>query len=132
MIEKIEVSTKQRVQMVDITSEIQRVISKTEIKEGMACVFCPHTTAAVTINENCDPSVQTDINHTLSALIPHNSRYSHTEGNADAHIKSALMGSSRAVFIQGGKVVLGTWQGIFFCEFDGPRTREIWVRVIKE
>jgi len=118
--------------MVDITSEIQRLVSKKEIQEGMASVFCPHTTAAVTINENCDPSVQTDINETLSTLIPHNSRYSHTEGNADAHIKSALMGSSRQVFIQGGKLSLGTWQGIFFCEFDGPRTREVWVRITKE
>jgi len=132
MVEKIKVSTKQRVQMVDITSEIQRVVDKKRVKDGMACVFCPHTTAAVTINENCDPSVQTDINQTLSALIPHNSRYSHTEGNADAHIKSALMGSSRHVYIQDGKLSLGTWQGIFFCEFDGPRTREIWLRVTKE
>jgi secondary thiamine-phosphate synthase enzyme len=132
MIEKINVSTRQRVQMIDITSQIQRLINKKELEDGIAYVFCPHTTAAVTINENCDPSVQSDINATLSTLIPHDSRYAHTEGNADAHIKSAIMGSSRILFVKAGKINLGTWQGIFFCEFDGPRTREVWIRIIKE
>jgi secondary thiamine-phosphate synthase enzyme len=132
MIERITVNTKQRVQMVDITSQIHKMIDKHKIKDGVAHVFCPHTTAAVTINENCDASVQDDINETLSKLIPHNSQYAHSEGNADAHIKSAVMGSSRTVFVKAGKISLGTWQGIFFCEFDGPRTREIWVRITKE
>lgn len=132
MIEKINVSTRQRVQMIDITSQIQRLVNKKKLEDGIAYVFCPHTTAAVTINENCDPSVQSDINETLSTLIPHHSRYAHTEGNADAHIKSAIMGSSRTLFVQEGKINLGTWQGIFFCEFDGPRTREVWVKIIKE
>ena len=132
MIEKIAVNTQKRVQMVDITSQIHKVINKHKVKEGMAHVFCPHTTAAVTINENCDPSVQQDINESLVKLIPHHSHYAHTEGNADAHIKAAVMGSSRTIFIQAGKISLGTWQGIFFCEFDGPRTREVWVKVTKE
>jgi secondary thiamine-phosphate synthase enzyme len=128
----MKVSTEQRVQMVDITANIQRLVTDAGMKDGVANVFCPHTTAAVTINENCDPSVQTDISETLSSLIPHHSRYAHSEGNADAHIKAALMGSSRTVFIDGGKLCLGTWQGIFFCEFDGPRTREVWVRILKD
>ena len=128
MIEKISVNTKQRVQMLDITVQIQGVISKKKLGDGIATVFCPHTTAAITINENADPSVQRDINDTLNSLVPHHSRYTHTEGNADAHVKSAVMGSSRTVFIERGKLSLGTWQGIFFCEFDGPRTREVWVK----
>ncbi len=132
MIQKMKVKTEQRVQMVDITGGIQRLIDRAAAKSGIASIFCPHTTAAITINENADASVQSDICETLSSLIPHHSRYAHTEGNADAHVKSALTGSSRTVFIDGGKLCLGTWQGIFFCEFDGPRTREVWVRILKD
>jgi secondary thiamine-phosphate synthase enzyme len=132
MIEKISVSTTHRTQMVDVTSDIQKLIKKHEIKEGIAHVYCPHTTAAVTINENNDPSVQTDINETLSEIVPHHLKYAHTEGNADAHIKAAVMGSSRTLFIHGGIMSLGTWQGIFFCEFDGPRTRELWIKITKD
>ena len=128
MNEKIKVSTRQRIQMIDITSQIQELIDKKTAKDGVVHMFCPHTTAAITINENADASVKSDINDTLSTLIPHDARYSHTEGNADAHIKSALMGSSRTVIVESGKLRLGTWQGIFFCEFDGPRTREVWVK----
>lgn len=131
MIKKIKVSTKKRTQMVDITAEIQEVVGKTKIKEGIAHVYCPHTTAGITVNENYDASVQSDINEKLSTLIPHHSDYAHTEGNADAHIKAAIMGSSRTLFVQEGKISLGTWQGVFFCEFDGPRTREIWLSLIK-
>lgn len=132
MVDKLKVSTKKRVQMVDITSDIQELISKTGTAEGIACVYCPHTTAAVTINENYDESVQSDISETLSKLIPYRANYSHSEGNADAHIKAAVVGSSRTVFISKGKMNLGTWQGVFFCEFDGPRTREIWVKILRD
>jgi len=118
--------------MVDITSEIQKLVARTKTIDGLVHVYCPHTTAAVTVNENYDGSVQKDISETLSKIIPHSGGYAHTEGNADAHIKSALMGSSRTLFIEGGKISLGSWQGIFLCEFDGPRTREIWVRITKE
>ena len=118
--------------MVDVTSDIQQLIRNRDIKEGIAHIYCPHTTAAVTINENNDPSVQTDINETLGKIVPHHSKYAHTEGNADAHIKAAVMGSSRTVFIRDGRISLGTWQGIFFCEFDGPRTRELWIKITKE
>jgi secondary thiamine-phosphate synthase enzyme len=131
MIKKTKVSTKKRIQMVDITAEIQEVISKAKMDEGLVHVYCPHTTAAITVNENCDESVQKDISETLGSLIPHHSDYAHTEGNADAHIKAAIMGSSRTLFVQDGKISLGTWQGVFFCEFDGPRTREIWLRIVK-
>jgi secondary thiamine-phosphate synthase enzyme len=118
--------------MVDITSEIQDLVKKAKINDGIVHVYCPHTTAAVTVNENYDESVQKDIGETLSKIIPHRGGYAHSEGNADAHIKSALMGSSRTLLVEGGKVTLGSWQGIFFCEFDGPRTREIWIRITKE
>ena len=132
MIDKISVRTEQRIQMIDITSEIKKLVKKHDAKNVIVHVFCPHTTAAVTINENNDPSVQTDISETLSRIIPHHVKYSHTEGNADAHIKAAVMGSSRTIFIHEGSMNLGTWQGIFFCEFDGPRTRELWIKIIKD
>ena len=131
MIKKIEVTTKKRTQTVDITAKIQEVIGKTKTEQGLVHVYCPHTTAAITVNENYDESVQRDISETLNALIPHHANYAHTEGNADAHIKAAIMGSSRTLFIQGGKISLGRWQGIFFCEFDGPRTREVWLFLSK-
>ena len=131
MIEKISVSTKKREQMIDITAEIQKIITRSKAKQGVVYVYCPHTTAAVTVNENYDASVQHDISSTLNKLIPHDSNYTHTEGNSDAHIKAALMGSSRTLFIEGGKISFGSWQGIFFCEFDGPRTREIWIKIIQ-
>lgn len=132
MFEKIKVSTPTRNQLVDITSQIQTLVDKHKVKDGILYVFCPHTTAAVTVNENYDPSVQSDISGTLSKLIPHRAGYAHTEGNADAHIKAALVGSSRTFFVQGGKISLGQWQGIYLCEFDGPRTREVWVKIFKE
>ncbi len=132
MLAKIKVSTPIRNQLVDITKEIQTIIDKHKIREGILYIFCPHTTAAITVNENYDPSVQSDISNTLSKLIPHHSDYAHTEGNADAHIKAAMVGSSRILFIQNGKIAFGTWQGIYLCEFDGPRTREVWVKIIKE
>lgn len=127
----MSVGTRARIQLVDITHEIQQLVSETKIIEGVVHVYCPHTTAAVTVNENCDASVQSDIVNTLNRLIPHRADYAHAEGNADAHIKAALMGSSREVFIEEGRLKLGTWQGIFFCEFDGPRDREVWLKFIR-
>jgi len=132
MFEKFNVNTPKRNQLVDISKDIRAIIDKHKIKEGVLHVFCPHTTAAITINENADPSVQTDISETLSKLIPLRPDYAHTEGNADAHIKASIVGSSRTLFINEGKIAFGTWQGIYLCEFDGPRTREVWVKIIKE
>jgi len=132
MFEKFNVNTPKRNQLVDISKDIRAIIDKHKIKEGVLHVFCPHTTAAITINENADPSVQTDISETLSKLIPLRPDYAHTEGNADAHIKASIVGSSRTLFINEGKIAFGTWQGIYLCEFDGPRTREVWVKITKE
>lgn len=132
MLERMKVSTHKRCELVDITKQVQNVITKHKLQEGVLHIFCPHTTAAVTVNENYDPSVQTDISDTLSKLIPHGAGYAHTEGNADAHIKAAMVGSSRTLFIENGKVAFGTWQGIYLCEFDGPRTRNVWLKIVKD
>jgi len=128
--ETLSVSTKIRSEFVDITGEIEKLVEKSKVKEGICILFCPHTTAGLTINENADPDVQADIINSLSRYFPHNGGYAHTEGNADAHIKASLMGSSLNVIIKDGRLVLGTWQGIFLTEFDGPRQRKVHVGVI--
>jgi len=117
--------------MIDITPLVQAAVSKSNVKEGLCLVYCPHTTAAVTVNENADPSVQRDIVATLNKLIPANAGYSHAEGNSDAHIKSAIIGNSRTLIVNGGKLLLGTWEGLFFVEGDGPRNRKVFVKVIE-
>lgn len=127
--EKIKIKTGSRIELVDITDKVQAVVSKSSIKDGICFVFCPHTTAGLTINENADPSVQSDIIKSLNKLIPENAGYSHGEGNSDAHIKSSLFGQSPTIFIEDGRLALGTWQGIYFAESDGPRNREVWVKI---
>jgi len=117
--------------MVDITDEIQRAVSQDGMQEGICYLFVPHTTAAITINEGADPSVCQDILGKLDQLIPREDGYRHSEGNAAAHIKTSLVGSSVMVFLQGGKLSLGTWQSIFFCEFDGPRQRQVWLMMAR-
>jgi secondary thiamine-phosphate synthase enzyme len=131
-VEKINLKTARRIELIDITDRVQAVVSKEKIKQGVCFIFCPHTTAGLTINENADPSVQRDIINTLKRLAPEGTDYTHAEGNADAHVKSSLFGSSLTVFIEGGRLALGTWQGIYFCEGDGPRSREAWVTIIKQ
>ncbi len=124
------VSTKSRSQMIDITSEVSSIVGESGVKDGDAIVYCPHTTAAITINENADPSVPHDILLTLEQLLPqHRPGYRHSEGNSDAHCKSSIVGCSEQILIKGGSLQLGTWQGIFFCEFDGPRSRTVIVQV---
>lgn len=130
MLKVFTVQTRKRNQLVDITSDVQRAVSESGVREGIAVIFVPHTTAAVTVNENYDPSVAEDIEGWLSRVVPHDAPYSHTEGNADSHIKSAWVGPSQPLIIEGGKVKLGTWQGIFLCEFDGPRRRQVWVKIM--
>jgi len=130
--EKISIRTHQRVELIEITEEIEAIVNKSKVKSGICFLFCPHTTAGLTINENADPSVRKDIMNTLSKLIPENAYYSHTEGNADSHIKSSLFGQSLHIFIEEGRLMFGTWQGIFFCEGDGPRQREVWVNIIRK
>jgi secondary thiamine-phosphate synthase enzyme len=127
---EIEIKTKTRNELVDITPQVEKVVEKSGITEGICVVVVPHTTAGVTVNENADPSVKADILVKLGELVPAEDRYRHQEGNADAHIKAALVGTSEIILVRGGQLALGTWQGIFFCEFDGPRTRQVWVRVM--
>ena len=132
MLNQIEISTHSRTELVDITDELIKAIKKSGVKSGTCIIYIPHTTAAVTINENYDPSVCEDIVATLNRLVPHNTRYAHTEGNADAHIKAAIIGSTRTVIFEDGKILFGTWQGIFFCEFDGPRRRKVLVKILSD
>jgi secondary thiamine-phosphate synthase enzyme len=127
------ISTNRRCQMLDITGKVQSAVRDSGIKNGNAIVYCPHTTAAITINENADPSVMHDILLTLDELVPeHRSGYRHSEGNSDAHVKSSILGCSEQILISDGSLNLGTWQGIFFCEFDGPRSRRFSVQISGE
>jgi len=130
MLDTISISTSSRSEVVTITSEVQRLVAKSKVKDGICIIFNPHTTAGITINENADPSVKEDILKELNKVIPEKDGYSHMEGNSDSHIKAALMGSDRTVIVKNGKLLLGTWQGIFFCEFDGPRSRKVYIQVI--
>ncbi|MDD3626118.1 MAG: secondary thiamine-phosphate synthase enzyme YjbQ [bacterium] len=129
MLEKFSIRTTSNTEMVDITSQVRSVISKSKIKEGLCVVYVPHTTAAVTINENADPDVVHDIVKELNKVIPFQDGYHHSEGNSAAHIKSSLIGSTVQILIADGSPVFGTWQGIYFCEFDGPRTRNFHVMI---
>jgi secondary thiamine-phosphate synthase enzyme len=125
----IEINTNKRSEMIDITQEIKTIVSKSDINKGVCAVYIPHTTAGITINENADPSVSYDIITTLDNMIPWNNKYSHIEGNSAAHIKSSLLGHSVNIIIENKRLLLGTWQGIFFCEFDGPRKRKIFIKL---
>lgn len=122
---EIKVQSKKRNEMIDITNDVQSIIEDEKILDGYAVIYIPHTTAGITINEGADPSVQIDVIHSLNNLIPVNSNYRHIEGNSDAHIKASLIGSSITVLIKNNRVVLGTWQHIFFFEADGPRNRRV-------
>lgn len=125
----ISIRTSKRDELVDITAQVQRVVSKNKTKDGLCFVFVPHTTAGITINENADPSVRKDILYELNKIVPHDDNYAHSEGNSAAHIKASLLGFSVSIFVQDGQLRLGTWQGIYFAEFDGPRTRQVWIKV---
>jgi len=127
---EFSIRTHSRTEFLDITGQVDKIVQGNKIQSGMALVFVPHTTAAVTINENADPSVQHDILSDLNRLIPFAGAYQHTEGNSAAHIKSTLVGPSETLIIENGRLTLGTWQGLYFCEFDGPRTRKVWVKII--
>ena len=118
--------------MLDITARIQEAVARSKVADGICVAFSPHTTAGLTINENADPSVQSDITATLNRLIPEGAGYTHAEGNSDSHIKSSLFGQSLSIFVEDGRLVLGTWQGVYFCEADGPRQREVWVKVLAQ
>ena len=127
---KFDVQTGSREVLVDITGQVEEEVRRSDIKSGICLVYVPHTTAAVTINENADPSVRQDIVMTLRKSVPDSLPYAHAEGNSPAHVKSSLVGSSVTVPIEDGRLVLGTWQGVFFCEFDGPRRRQVYVKIV--
>ena len=130
MLQNITVKTSNRSELIDITREVQSVISSSEIQNGICKVYIPHTTAGITINENADPDVKYDIIRTLEQTIPWQSNYRHSEGNSAAHIKASMMGFSVSIPVNNGKLLLGTWQCIYFCEFDGPRSRNVIVNLI--
>ncbi|MCX8043978.1 MAG: secondary thiamine-phosphate synthase enzyme YjbQ [Desulfobacterota bacterium] len=127
--EEITVRTHRQTEMIDITAAVQDAVRRTGVRQGVCTVFVPHTTAGITINENADPAVVHDILMEIEKLIPQRDGYAHAEGNSAAHIKSSLFGCSTAVIVEQGRLRLGTWQSIFFCEFDGPRTRSVWIQV---
>jgi secondary thiamine-phosphate synthase enzyme len=130
MTQTFQVKTTTQTEFIDITHSVQEAVQKTGVRDGICIIFIPHTTGAVTINENADPSVIQDIVMELNKIVPFKDQYRHMEGNSPAHIKASLVGCSEIVFVESGKLVLGTWQGIFFCEFDGPRNRKVHVKVI--
>lgn len=126
-LKRLQIKTQTKQEMIDITERVQRAVRELSITEGACLLFVPHTTAALTINEHADPAVKEDILTVLSKLVPAGVHYQHAEGNAHAHIRASLLGHSVIVPIEDGKIALGTWQGIFFCEFDDPRQREVWI-----
>jgi secondary thiamine-phosphate synthase enzyme len=129
---KFDVQTGSKEVLVDITRQVEEVVEKSGVKSGACIVYVPHTTAAVTINENADPSVRQDVLMTLRKSVPDSHPYAHTEGNAPAHAKSSIVGASITIPIEDGQLILGTWQGIFFCEFDGPRRRHVYVQLLAD
>ena len=128
MLKEFSIRTNKRVEFVKLTGQIQKLLDESSIQEGICHVYVPHTTAGITINEGADPDVVRDMTMELNKIVPFEDGYRHAEGNSAAHIKASMMGSSVSVIIENGKLVLGTWQAIFFCEFDGPRTRRVLVR----
>jgi len=131
MIEIIGVITRNRIELIDITSLASEAVRRNAIQNGICVVYTPHTTAGIIINENADPDVKADINHFLEKLIPKEKGFTHSEGNSDSHIKAALFGNSRMVFVENGCLALGEWESIYFAEFDGPRKRKVWIKIIE-
>ena len=127
----LSVKTSARTELIDITSRIAKEVKQPGIRDGLCMLYVPHTTGAVTINESADPSVRGDIIMVLNQIVPWEANYKHMEGNSPAHVKATLVGASELIAIENGALVLGTWQGIFFCEFDGPRTRKLHVRILE-
>ena len=129
MIHSFRVSTSKKSELIDITLQVKAIVEKESVESGLCVVYVPHTTAGVTVNENADPDVVLDILMGLDKIVPSHDRYRHSEGNSPAHIKASLIGCSKTILMESGKLVLGTWQGIYFCEFDGPRNRTVHVKI---
>lgn len=130
MLRTLNVKSRSRTELIDITAEVNQIVRESGIRSGICYLYVPHTTAGITINEGADPSVKKDILATLNKLIPFEGNYQHTEGNSDAHIKSSLIGVSVMAPIDEGRLLMGTWQSIFFCEFDGPRNRKVLIKIL--
>ena len=128
--EALRVKTARRTQLVDVTEQVQRAVAAARVVSGVCYLYVPHTTAGVMINEHFDPDVASDLEGVFERLVPRSGPYRHSEGNSDSHAKAALTGASQTILVEQGKLVLGQWQGVFFCEFDGPRDRKMWVRVM--
>jgi secondary thiamine-phosphate synthase enzyme len=133
MIKSFDVQTQERAQLIDVTAKVEAMVRQSGVENGVAVVFVPHTTAGVTIQENADPDVQRDLLAALAHAVPeqHPAGWRHSEGNSPAHVKTSMVGSSTSILVEGGELVLGTWQGVYLCEFDGPRTRRVLVRVLR-
>ena len=130
--EVLKVRTGRRTQLLDVTVAVERTVAESGVATGVCYVFVPHTTAGVMINEHADPDVATDLEGVFDRLVPHSGPYRHAEGNSDSHAKAVMAGASQVIFVEKGKLALGTWQGVFLCEFDGPRERKIWVKVVDD
>ena len=128
--QKLTINSGRSTNLIDISSQVKRVVDDSQINSGLCVVFVPHTTAGITINENADPDVQSDMLKELNKIVPFNDDYQHSEGNSAAHIKTSMVGSSEVIIIENGGLQLGTWQGIYLCEFDGPRNRQVWIKII--
>lgn len=127
---KLEIRTSTREELIDITSRVQMLVSEENWEDGMLLLFCPHTTGAVTVNEGADPDVARDITVNMRHIVPYKGDYKHMEGNSDAHIKASMFGPDQMLIVENGRVQLGTWQAIYFCEFDGARNRKLWVKFL--
>ena len=132
MIRQLRVKTNSRTELLDITQGVQRLVTESGIRSGVCYVYVPHTTAAITVNENSDPNVGRDLLKELQKVVPFDDNYGHTEGNSAAHIKSSMVGVCQSVLVEEGRLALGTWQAVFFCEFDGPRDRRVMVKVMSD
>jgi secondary thiamine-phosphate synthase enzyme len=130
MLLKASIRSTERNQFINLMPVVEPLVRQSGVQDGLAVIFCPHTTAAVTLNENADPDVTADIRRKLMSLVPQNNGYEHAEGNSDAHVKSSVLGASETVIISQGRMVMGTWQSLYFCEFDGPRQRTLYIQVM--
>jgi len=131
MLKEFSIKTRAKIDFHEITPLIEKTVQSSGVKQGVCYIFVPHTTAAVTINENADPSVEKDITRELGRLVPDSGQFLHREGNSPAHIKASLLGAEEVILVENGRLLLGTWQGVFFCEFDGPRQRRVWVKIVE-
>ncbi|HOK33688.1 MAG TPA: secondary thiamine-phosphate synthase enzyme YjbQ [Fervidobacterium sp.] len=131
MLKTVEITTKKRIEFIDVTSIVRQAVTESGVRDGLCLVYVPHTTCGITVNEHADPDVVSDIISQLEKIVPESGNYNHIEGNSDAHIKASMIGSSESIIISDSKLMLGVWQGIFLCEFDGPRKRHLYIKTLE-